>query len=74
MLSGPSGVGKSTVADIVLADSRIARVVTATTRAPRPGERDGADYRFQVRTAAGERTISMTSDGFARLDTRAAAG
>ena len=46
MLSGPSGVGKSTVADIVLADSRFGRVVTATTRSPRPGERDGKHYRF----------------------------
>jgi len=46
VISGPSGVGKSTVADIVLADRRYARVVTATTRSPRPGEEDGVDYGF----------------------------
>lgn len=47
VLSGPSGVGKGTV---------VARVrdlyphvwvsVSCTTRAPRPGERDGVQYRF----------------------------
>jgi guanylate kinase len=46
VISGPSGVGKSAVADRLLKDSRFARAVTATTRAPRPGERDGVDYVF----------------------------
>lgn len=46
MLSGPSGVGKTAVAERLLADPRVARAITATTRAPRPGERDGVDYLF----------------------------
>jgi guanylate kinase len=46
VLSGPSGVGKSTVANLILTDRRFARVVTATTRAPRGEEQDGVDYRF----------------------------
>jgi guanylate kinase len=46
VLSGPSGVGKTAVADRVLRDPRVARAITATTRAPRPGETDGVDYRF----------------------------
>lgn len=47
VLSGPSGVGKTTVAERVLRDDAgFGRAVTATTRAPRPGERDGVDYRF----------------------------
>jgi guanylate kinase len=58
VLSGPSGVGKTTVADILLADTRFGRVVTATTRSPREGERDGRDYRFlsheSFREAIGE--------------------
>lgn len=46
VLSGPSGVGKSTVADRLLEDPGYGRAVTATTRAPRTGERDGVHYRF----------------------------
>ena len=52
VLSGPSGVGK----DAVLAALRDRGVsahyaVTATTRPPRPTERDGVDYRFVSETA-----------------------
>ncbi len=62
VISGPSGVGKSTVIKEVLARfSRSVRLsVSATTRAPRPGERDGVDYHFlapdefERRKAAGE--------------------
>ena len=46
VLSGPSGVGKTTVAGRLLEDPVFERVVTATTRAPRPGEEDGRDYHF----------------------------
>ena len=47
VLSGPSGSGKGTVLDEVfkLSDS-FAYSVSATTRAPRPGEVDGEDYHF----------------------------
>ena len=47
VLSGPSGVGKTTVAHRLLeVNSNLQRVVTCTTRAPREGEVDGQDYHF----------------------------
>ena len=46
VLSGPSGVGKTVVAERLLLDPRFGRAVTATTRPPRPGEQDGVDYHF----------------------------
>ena len=47
VISGPSGVGKDTVARLML-NSRDSFyfVVTATTRPPRDGETDGRDYFF----------------------------
>lgn len=50
VLSGPSGVGKSTVRDRVLArfPDRLYLSISATTRAPRPGERHGRDYYFMT--------------------------
>jgi guanylate kinase len=47
VLSGPSGVGKSMVVQCLR--ERVPNVqfsVSATTRAPRPGEVDGVDYHF----------------------------
>ena len=47
VLSGPSGVGKTTVAQRLLANNEsLTRVVTCTTRAPRKGEVDGEAYHF----------------------------
>ncbi|MFD0384598.1 guanylate kinase [Streptomyces stramineus] len=47
MLSGPSGVGKSTVvAHMRKAHPEVWLSVSATTRKPRPGERDGVHYFF----------------------------
>ena len=46
VISGPSGVGKTTIAQALLRNADFSRVVTATSRAPRPGERDGVDYLF----------------------------
>ena len=48
ILSGPSGVGKGTVAKQLLARSGGSMVfsVSCTTRAPRPGEEEGKDYFF----------------------------
>ena len=48
VLSGPSGVGKSTVLRRLLARhaERLRLSVSATTRPPRPGETDGVDYYF----------------------------
>ena len=48
VVSGPSGVGKTTVVDRLLAGSSLPlrRAVTATTRAPREGEVPDRDYHF----------------------------
>ena len=46
ILSAPSGAGKTTVATELLKGKKIARVITATTRAPRLGEKNGKDYFF----------------------------
>lgn len=47
VISSPSGGGKTTVADrLCEALPRLVRSVSATTRAPRSGERPGKDYRF----------------------------
>ena len=47
ILSGPSGVGKDSALDAREAlGVDFHRVVTATTRPPRPGEVDGVDYHF----------------------------
>lgn len=50
VLSAPSGGGKTTLCDQLLANhSNITRAVTCTTRAPRPGEEDGVHYHFLQR-------------------------
>lgn len=47
VLSSPSGAGKTTLAARLLkADPSLQLSVSATTRAPRPGEVDGEDYHF----------------------------
>lgn len=47
ILSGPSGVGKGTVLDALMEDfSGVEYSVSATTRSPREGEKNGDDYFF----------------------------
>jgi guanylate kinase len=46
VVSGPSGVGKSTIVKRLLEDSRYMLSVSATTRRKRPGEEDGREYHF----------------------------
>lgn len=47
VLSGPSGVGKDSVLEkLQILEPDLHYCVTATTRSPRPGERDGVDYFF----------------------------
>lgn len=50
VISGPSGVGKGTVLARFLQDRPDVRLsVSATTRAPRPGEKEGESYFFLTR-------------------------
>lgn len=47
VISAPSGAGKNAIlAEVRRREPRVASTVSATTRAPRPGERDGVDYHF----------------------------
>jgi guanylate kinase len=47
VITGPSGVGKGTLIRTLRERCpELELSVSATTRAPRPGERDGADYHF----------------------------
>ena len=61
VISGPSGVGKTSILRRLLSDlPQLIPSVSATTRPPRAGERDGGDYHFlsagefEKRLAAGE--------------------
>ena len=46
VISGPAGSGKGTVNARLLQNEAFAFSVSATTRAPRPGERDGVNYYY----------------------------
>jgi guanylate kinase len=70
VLSSPSGAGKTTIAEhLVAARPDVGRSVSATTRSPRAGEVDGRDYYFLTpaefarRAAAGEFIESATYGG-----------
>jgi guanylate kinase len=61
ILAGPAGVGKSTLCDRLVREvPNFERVITATTRSPRPNEQHGRDYlfltdpEFDERLAAGD--------------------
>ncbi len=48
VIAAPSGAGKSTILKSVLAAEPALRAsVSVTTRAPRPGEREGVDYTYR---------------------------
>jgi guanylate kinase len=50
VITGPSGVGKGTlIRGLMERVPALELSVSATTRAPRPGERDGVDYHFLTR-------------------------
>ncbi|MGA2245870.1 MAG: guanylate kinase [Verrucomicrobiota bacterium] len=47
LISAPSGAGKTTLVNLLLkAQPHVVRVITCTTRKPRPGEKEGVDYYF----------------------------
>jgi len=61
IVSAPAGTGKTTLIEMLLKEfSCVVESLSYTTRAPRPQEKDGVDYRFvseeqfQERIAAGE--------------------
>lgn len=60
VVSGPAGSGKGTVNQLLLKTGDFVFSVSATTRAPRPGEVDGVNYHyiareeFEARIARGE--------------------
>ena len=50
IISGPSGCGKSTLLhQVFVRRDKCYFSISATTRAPRPGETDGVDYKFLAR-------------------------
>ena len=55
VISGPAGSGKGTVVKILKATEQFACSVSATTRAPRPGEVNDVDYHFITQEAFKER-------------------
>ena len=61
VVSGPSGVGKTTVVDYLLGRTKLPlrRAVTATTRDPRGGEIDGVHYHFWTR----DKFLKAVQDG-----------
>ena len=59
VITGPSGVGKGTLIRTLL--ERVPELelsVSATTRQPRPGERDGVDYHFLTDAEFDRRVIA----------------
>ena len=70
VITGPSGVGKGTlIRGLLQRMPELALSISATTRAPRAGERDGADYHFldgdefERRVAAGAFVEHATYSG-----------
>jgi guanylate kinase len=58
VVSGPAGSGKGTVAARLIKTGTVVYSVSATTRAPRPGEKDGINYHFIDRKSFIERIES----------------
>ncbi|HUO22729.1 MAG TPA: guanylate kinase [Caulobacteraceae bacterium] len=60
VISSPSGAGKTSLSRRLVADhADLSLSISATTRAPRPGEKDGREYHF----VAPEAFKAMVADG-----------
>lgn len=59
VVSGPSGCGKGTILAEILKDDSYYYSVSATTRAPREGEKDGVNYHYLTR----EKFEQLIADG-----------
>ena len=59
VIVGPSGSGKTTLANLMVEKHGYGKVISCTTRSPRPGEVDGVDYYFLSR----EIFYKMIEDG-----------
>ena len=59
VVSGPAGSGKGTVNSQLVATGDFVFSVSATTRAPRPGEINGINYHFIE--LVGERVVFLSS-------------
>lgn len=60
VLSSPSGAGKTTLTRRLMAEhADMTMSISATTRKPRPGERDGQDYYFVSK----EKFVQLEDDG-----------
>lgn len=51
VIAGAAGSGKTTVANYLQKHYHMHKVMTHTTREPRPGEQDGVDYHFETRAS-----------------------
>lgn len=71
ILSGPDGVGRSTLAGMLLERQKdvFGKVIQHTTRQPQEGEVDGQDYHF-----VDSKTFNMILDGDYFLETRSRDG
>ncbi|MEG1991019.1 MAG: hypothetical protein RR351_02925 [Christensenella sp.] len=47
VISGPSGAGKGTIVEKLLADKKYGLSISCTTRAPRGAEQEGINYFFK---------------------------
>ncbi len=76
LITGPAGAGKTALCRrLAAAHPEIERIVSCTTRAPRPGERDGIDYWFLSdaqfdRARANDEFLEWTEGHGARYGTK----
>ena len=75
ILAGPAGVGKSTLCDRLVAEvPGFERVITATTRPPRPNEQNGRDYHFLTEAEFDARLAANDFLEWARIHQRQRSG